>query len=149
MKAFWTLLLLIAPACQTGAVPEEGAPPPQLPAQPSPAAPVPGADRVGSLEAEARALARTDGCSGGAACRVAPVGWRACGGPRDYVAYCATSTDTVALFTKLDELRRAEEAMNQESGAISTCEFRMPPDTELRAGSCRATLAPGVESVPR
>jgi hypothetical protein len=104
---------------------------------------------VQRLEAEARALARTEGCGAAAACRVAPVGWRACGGPRDYLAYCATTTDTVALFAKLDELRRAEEEMNQESGAISTCEFRMPPDTELRAGSCRAISTPAAESVPR
>ena len=31
----------------------------------------------------------------------APVGVKACGGPRDYVAYCVTATDTAALFRGL------------------------------------------------
>ena len=91
------------------------------------------------LEREARALARTEGCSGAGQCAVAPVGDRPCGGPRTYVVYCARTTDSVALYQKLDELARAERAYNQEQGLASTCEFRTPPAVGAEGGSCRAT----------
>lgn len=93
--------------------------------------------RAARLEAEARALARTRGCPQADQCRTAPVGSRPCGGPREYLAYCAASTDTVALFRKLEELRRTEQEINQRSGMMSTCEFREPPATELSGGVCR------------
>ena len=95
-------------------------------------------DRTGidSLEQAARALARTSGCDSVSGCRTAPLGWRGCGGPRDYLAYCAASTDTTALFAALERLRRAEMAYNEKSGMISTCEMRMPPSVSLNAGRC-------------
>ncbi|MEO5815219.1 MAG: hypothetical protein ABIT20_08070 [Gemmatimonadaceae bacterium] len=98
--------------------------------------------RITQLEADARALARTTGCNTATACRTAPVGERACGGPRDYIAYCAATTDSVALFRKLDEIKAAEVAFNKASNAMSTCEFRMPPQTAVVGGSCRAAAEP-------
>ncbi len=141
MRPLAFILLLLASGCQSsqppaaevaGDAPGAAAPIASAPSDTNP---------VQRLEAEARALARTTGCGQAAQCRSAPVGDRPCGGPRDYLAYCATSTDTVALFRKLEELRRAEQEINQRSGAISTCEFRMPPQTELVGGSCRAKQA--------
>ena len=93
--------------------------------------------RLTRLEREARALARTDGCDSVSQCRTAPLGWRSCGGPRDYVAYCAATTDTVALFRKLAELEAAEKDYNLRSGMMSTCEMRVPPRVRLRGRSCR------------
>jgi hypothetical protein len=89
------------------------------------------------LEREARAIARTSGCSSAGACRTAPVGSRSCGGPRTYIVYCATSTDTVALRRKLRELERAEKAYNEKSGMMSTCEMRIAPATALVGGYCK------------
>lgn len=89
------------------------------------------------LEQEARALARTDGCDSLAQCRTAPLGWRSCGGPRDYLVYCAATTDTVALFRKLAELEAAEQAYNLRSGMMSPCAMRQPPRVALRGRSCR------------
>jgi hypothetical protein len=94
--------------------------------------------RVARLEREARAIANIDGCSSAEQCRAAPVGDRPCGGPRDYIVYCARTTDSAALYHKLAELRQAEIELNKRSGAMSTCEFRMPPETGLSGGSCRA-----------
>jgi hypothetical protein len=88
------------------------------------------------LETEARALAKTEGCSAADQCRMAPVGDRPCGGPRTYIAYCAATTDSVALFRKLDEVKAAEQHLNQLTGAASTCEFRMPPVPSLSGGRC-------------
>ncbi len=92
--------------------------------------------RLVKLEQEARALAKTDGCSSASACRTAPMGWRGCGGPRTYLVYCAATTDTVALFRKLKELEDAERAYNASSGMISSCEFRMPPGVKLDGQRC-------------
>jgi hypothetical protein len=90
------------------------------------------------LEAEARALVDTVGCTQPGDCRSAPVGAKACGGPRTYVVYCASTTDTAALFRKLEQHRRAEAAFNRKYGRPSTCDVAMPPQTELAGGTCRA-----------
>ena len=118
---------------------------PKTPNAPQPVAPGQPAQqesataRIARLEKEARALARTEGCTSADQCRSAPVGERACGGPRDYIVYCARTTDSAALYRKLDELKQAEIENNKATGAMSTCEFRMPPRTGLSGGQCRAT----------
>lgn len=91
------------------------------------------------LEREARALAKTEGCASASACRTAPVGWRGCGGPRTYIVYCAATTDSVALFRKLDELKTAETAYNEQVGMLSTCEMRLPPAVAVQGGRCTAS----------
>ncbi len=90
------------------------------------------------LEDQAKAIAKTSGCSSVSQCRTAPVGNRACGGPRYYIAYCSATTDSVALFRKLDEVASAENAYNRKYQLVSTCEFRMPPPLTLSGGECRA-----------
>ena len=115
---------------------------PVPPAAPPPAAPA-GSQQsewaaIEKLEAEAKAIAKTAGCSTAGECRAAPVGSRACGGPRYYIPYCAKTTDSVALYGKLDEVARAEQAYNKKHNVMSTCEFRMPPTVGVVAGSCAA-----------
>ncbi len=100
--------------------------------------------RIRRLEVEVRALAQAEGCGEEGQCRTAPVGSRPCGGPRTYIVYCATSTDTMALFARLQELARAEEEYNKKTGMASTCEFREPPNVELSSASCRATDPPSL-----
>lgn len=95
--------------------------------------------QLARLEREARVLAKTEGCTSASACRTAPVGWRGCGGPRTYVAYCAATTDSVALFRKLDELKAAETAYNEKAGMLSTCEMRLPPAVTVQGGRCTAS----------
>jgi hypothetical protein len=92
--------------------------------------------RVLRLEREARAMVSAEGCGAADQCRAAPVGDRPCGGPRDYIVYCARTTDSVALHHKLAELIAAERAWNEKTGAMSTCEFRLPPQVALVGGSC-------------
>ena len=118
------------------------APAPLSRAAPAPDAGAAPADtnQIARLEREARALAHAEGCGAGA-CRTAPVGSRPCGGPRTYIVYCAATTDSAALFAKLAELARAEEAFNAASGMASTCEYRMPPNVTLQGGRCVAAAA--------
>jgi hypothetical protein len=94
--------------------------------------------QVVALEGQAKALVKADGCSSAAQCRTAPVGSRACGGPRYYLVYCSQTTDSAALFQKLDAVANAERAFNQRYNIVSTCEFRMPPTVALSGGSCQA-----------
>lgn len=94
-------------------------------------------ERLSRLEHEARELAHTEGCDSLAQCRTAPLGWRSCGGPRDYVTYCAATTDTLALFRKLAELEAGEKEYNLKSGMMSTCIMRQPPRLSLSGGKCR------------
>jgi hypothetical protein len=89
------------------------------------------------LEGEAKAIARVSGCTS-SECRAAPVGSRACGGPRYYIPYCAKTTDSVMLYAKLDQVAKAEQAYNKKYNLASTCEFRMPPTLEVVGGSCVA-----------
>jgi len=89
------------------------------------------------LEDEAKAIAKVSSCTS-SECRAAPVGSRACGGPRYYLPYCAKTTDSAALYSKLDEVAKAERAYNRKYSLASTCEFRMPPSVEAVAGVCTA-----------
>ena len=94
------------------------------------------------LEREAMALARAGGCASADQCRSAPVGNRPCGGPRYYLPYCPLTTDSVALFTKLAELAKAEGEYNQKNGLVSTCEMRMPSELVLTGGACAFRASP-------
>lgn len=94
--------------------------------------------QIVALEDQAKALAKTDGCSSADQCRKAAVGSKACGGPRYYLVYCSRTTDSAALFSKLDAIAAAEKEFNTRYQILSTCEFRLPPTVGLVAGSCQA-----------
>ena len=93
---------------------------------------------IEKLEGEAKAIAVATGCGTADACRSAPVGSRACGGPRYYIPYCPASTDSAAFFRKLDQVAEAERAYNAKYQQISTCEMRLPPELALAGGACAA-----------
>jgi hypothetical protein len=90
------------------------------------------------LETEARALAKTEGCSSSADCRAAPIGARGCGGPRTFIVYCAKSTDSAALYDRIKAADSAERVYNAKYNVVSTCEMRLPPAVEAAGGSCVA-----------
>jgi len=94
--------------------------------------------QIVALEDQAKALVKADGCTSADQCRTAPVGSRACGGPRYYLVYCSLSTDSAALFRKLDAVAQAEREYNTRYHIVSTCEFRMPPTVAFTGGSCQA-----------
>ncbi len=96
---------------------------------------------VARLYDDVRTLARSDDCSATADCRVAPVGAKGCGGPKYYIAYCARTTDSAALFRKLGELEAAEKAYNRAHNVISDCSMMLPPQPGMTAGRC--TLGAG------
>ncbi|WP_309894768.1 hypothetical protein [Archangium sp.] len=105
------------------------------------------ATELATLETEARELVNAGGCTDVSQCRTAPVGARACGGPRDYVIYCAESTDEDALLRALDRLVRREERFNRQCGVFSICIFLSPPEIELVGDVCQA-VTPPLDTLP-
>jgi hypothetical protein len=94
--------------------------------------------RVRQLEQQARALARTDGCDQPTQCATAPVGAKACGGPRTYLVYCRATTDEAALLRSLDEVKRTEEEYNRAAGLVSDCMLVTPPAVRVEGAACMA-----------
>ena len=94
--------------------------------------------QIVALEDQAKALVKADGCTSVDQCRTAPVGSRACGGPRYYLVYCSRTTDSAALYRKLDAIAQAERDFNTRYQIASTCEYRMPPTVVLTGASCSA-----------
>jgi hypothetical protein len=139
MKTTLAIAILAVVACAVACAP---APDTDTPPEPSGAGALTGDQQqdwaaIERVEDEARQLAVATGCNTADDCRAAPVGNRACGGPRYYLVYCATSTDSAALSAQLDEIVRAENEYNQRYEVISTCEFRMPPEIAFSGGECR------------
>jgi len=89
------------------------------------------------LSAEAKALANPSGCEKVEECEVAGFGHKACGGPREYIAYCAKTTDVKALQSKLAELEKAEQLWQTETGAVSDCSLTRRPPPRFVDGQCR------------
>ncbi|MBN1210695.1 MAG: hypothetical protein JXB05_37955 [Myxococcaceae bacterium] len=102
-------------------------------------------EMIQELESKARAMAVADGCADVSQCKAAPVGARACGGPRDYLVYCAARTDESALQQALTRLQREEERYNQQCGIVSTCIFLDEPKVELVDGVCQKVEAAPIE----
>ena len=134
----WLLLLQIAAWILACAPPPEASPPPP-PAATVAAGGNQAVDRaaLAQLEQEARALAKIDGCTGGAQCRSAPVGAKACGGPRYWLPYCPLTTDVAALMSKLSVLQGAEQQFNRTYGVVSDCSYVVEPGLTVSGGSCR------------
>jgi hypothetical protein len=89
------------------------------------------------LAAEAKALANPSGCEKVEECEVAGFGHKACGGPREYIAYCAKTTDVKALQSKLAELEKAEKTWQAETGEMSNCGLTRRPPPRFVDGQCR------------
>ena len=93
--------------------------------------------RVRELERQARAVAKADGCDRADQCAAAPLGAKACGGPRTYLVYCKATTDEAALMRALDELKRAEEEYNRAAGLVSDCMLVQQPEVRLEGRTCK------------
>ncbi len=94
--------------------------------------------RAEKLASEARALAKTRGCDKVEECEVVGFGHKACGGPREYIAYCSRTTDVKALREKLEALEKAERDWQAEAGIKSTCSLTRIPRPQWVDGVCRA-----------
>jgi hypothetical protein len=138
MRWIVTVSLMAAAACSRASVPEPGDTNSSKSGAVGAATQESDWKAIEAIEAKAKEIASVSGCSSAAACRAAPVGSRACGGPRYYIPYCSITTDSAALFARLAEVSAAEQAFNRKYNLASTCEMRLPPALESSAGSCVA-----------
>ena len=93
---------------------------------------------VDALKREAHALARATGCTQAAQCKAMPLGSKPCGGPTEFLVYCATSTDEKALEAKAKLASDAEKANNAASQMMGICTALSPPKVKLENGQCVA-----------
>jgi hypothetical protein len=103
--------------------------------------------RVTALKTAARALVKCEGCQQTAQCKVLPMGSRPCGGPSEFLVYCARSTAEKKLKQAARAATDAEKALNAKSETMSTCSVLSPPVVQLSGGACKAA-APKTSDLP-
>ena len=108
-----------------------------------------GADRDNLTRMEANVLDLIDStCADSLQCRSIAFGYKSCGGPRSYLIYSVTHTDTVALRSAVADYNAAEEAFDHKYGYGSTCDFVSPPALTCLGGHCtRKSASPAAAPV--
>ena len=81
-------------------------------------------------------------CADGSACRVIPLGVKACGGPVAYKLYSVENVDTLQLQKAVTEYDEFNAEMNRRYGATSDCSLVGPPSFECHDGQCQV-VGPG------
>jgi hypothetical protein len=143
-------LVVLLGACQQGqASPDRVAPEPliePIDPQTNPIAAVKERDRqmkanpdLPQMRAEIMAMigdAKADDVS---QCRVIGFGHKPCGGPAEYIAYSAKSSNETVLQQKINSYNKAAEAENIRLGRMSDCAIVPKPEVSLIDGQCRLT----------
>ncbi len=91
-----------------------------------------------ALKKEARALAIATGCTQLAQCKALALGSKSCGGPSEFLVFCAGSTDEKSLVAKAKEATEAEKAKNVAGSTMGICTALTPPKLKLENGQCGA-----------
>ena len=91
------------------------------------------ADTLGQIKAMVGAAR----CTESSQCRSLALGARACGGPQSYIAWSTATTAEQPLRALADRYQREQQAANQASGAMSTCQFMVDPGAVCQANVCR------------
>jgi len=94
---------------------------------------------VATLQSAGGDIERAIGQAGAASlseCRLVGLGERPCGGPRAYVAYSLTETDSAHLASLVEVYNRLDRERNTREGLVSTCEMLARPEVALEGGQC-------------
>jgi hypothetical protein len=83
----------------------------------------------------------TASCSASSDCRTLPLGSKPCGGPRQYLVYSATATDSSRLAADAARYTSAEAKKNQEERQVSDCSVLVEPRVGCISGRCQAVDA--------
>jgi hypothetical protein len=105
-------------------------------------------ERPDSLPSDAlrESIARqvgTAACSSPAVCRTLPLGSKPCGGPRRYLVYSVSVTDSARLAADAARYNEAEARRNKENGLVSDCSLLIPPKVSCVSRRCVAIQAEG------
>ena len=85
----------------------------------------------------------TAACSSSAVCRSLPLGSKPCGGPRQYLVYSLSVTDSAQLAADAARYSRAEAQRNREKGLVSDCSMLIEPQVNCVSGKCAAVESEG------
>lgn len=105
-------------------------------------APVPAVGAKGGTLADIQRMVGTPSCSETSQCRTIALGARACGGPQSYMAWSTATTAEAPLRGLAERYQREQQAANQASGAMSTCQFMTDPGAVCQANVCRLRTGP-------
>ena len=105
------------------------------------------AEKLAALKSAARSLAKSTGCKQVTQCKALPLGSRSCGGPSEFLVYCAASTNEKKLKQQAKAATEAEKTFNAQSQTASICSVLTPPVVKLESGECKPE-APKSTSIP-
>ena len=74
-----------------------------------------------------------------AACRVVPVGEKACGGPAGYRVYSASDVAPGQVTAAAEEVTRLDAYANERFEMVSTCDVTPEPSVTVVDGRCVAS----------
>ena len=80
-------------------------------------------------------------CSSPSVCRTIAFGEKACGGPRQYLIYSTSATDSARLAREVARYNEAERKRTREEGRMSDCMAMMRPQVSCITSQCRAATA--------
>lgn len=76
-------------------------------------------------------------CSQDSDCESMPIGWRACGGPSEYIAASVIAPQHAQLASLAEFYRQKVNAQLIAQSAVGTCDFLMPPEVHCVSNKCR------------
>jgi hypothetical protein len=85
----------------------------------------------------------TAACSSPAVCRTLPLGAKPCGGPREYLVYSLSVTDSVRLAANAARYNELEAQSNREKRLVSDCSMLIAPRVSCVSGKCAAIESEG------
>ena len=93
-------------------------------------------DRLDRMHAEI--LEETDAadCNDSTQCRYIALGSKPCGGPWEYLIYCAAEMDTAELEQLVEEYNQYEDELNRKYGRVSDCSVPPEPQLGFLGGYC-------------
>jgi hypothetical protein len=85
----------------------------------------------------------TAACSSPAVCRTLPLGAKPCGGPRQYLVYSLSVTDSARLAVDAARYNQAEALKNRDEGLVSDCSMLIAPRVSCVSRKCAAVESEG------
>lgn len=96
------------------------------------------AETVSMLNAKIKSLSAKDlTCTTDDDCQPLALGAKPCGGPSEYTVISRHNVEGTQIAQLAEQLRTVAQALNQESGAISTCDMVMPPEYHCVSSTCQ------------
>jgi hypothetical protein len=98
------------------------------------------AERRAALRQQIDGMIADKSCSMNDQCKAQPLGYKACGGPDEYVVYSTQQTDSNALAAKAADYDAVDRQYDEQNGGVSDCRAIGPPQLGCQRGQCTPEL---------